>query len=157
MFSFCSLCITLALKQSLQKLLRKFLEQHFVTVFRRNLEQHLFIKGVSEISEAVFFDHLWKKFETAFMKSVSEISEAHFMTVFRRNLWQYRNCFENFWINILWPSINKFCMNSVLEVSETLLVTRISSVFWDLYCFGNFRNNLGNPRLYNWISSQCSN
>ena len=36
-----------------------FLTQNFVTVFRRNLEQPLFVKVVSEISEAVLFDRLW--------------------------------------------------------------------------------------------------
>ena len=121
------LFITLALRQSVYQLLRKFLKQHFVTVFRRNPEQPLFTKVVSEISEAVFFDRLWEKSGKTFIKSVSEISGAHFVTVFRRNLGQYRNCFGNFWSNILWPSINKFCMKpwikSVLVVSETHLVT----------------------------------
>ena len=132
------------------QLLRKFLKQHFVTVFRRNLEQPLFIKVVSEISEAVFFDRLWKKSGKTFVKSVSEISGAHFVTVFRRNLGQYRNCFGNFWSNILWPSINKFCMKplikSVLEVSETHLVSRISSVFLRLIVFRKF------PKQHIWAT-----
>ena len=87
---------------------RKFPKQYFLTVFERNLEKN-------------------------FIKSVSEISEAHFVTVFRRNLGQYRNCFGNFWNNILWPSINEFCMKPLRK------------------CFGSFRNAFGDPYLFSFL------
>ena len=120
---------------------RKFPKQYYLTVFDRNLEKLTFIK------------------------SVSEISGLHFATVFRRNLGQYRSCFGNFWSNILSPSVNKFCMkihkiNSVLKVSETHSVTRISSVFLRLKVFRKFQLTIylqGNPPQYNGISRHCSN
>ena len=62
----------------------------------------LYKKIVSESSEAVFFDRLWEKSETTFIKVFRKFLKQHFVTV----------------------------SNSVFEVSETHLVTCISSGFF---------------------------
>ena len=48
----------------------------------------LYKKIVSESSEAVFFDRLWEKSETTFIKVFRKFLKQHFVTVFRRYLRQ---------------------------------------------------------------------
>ena len=71
----------------------------------------LYKKIVSESSEAVFFYRLWEKSETTFIKVFRKFLKQHFVTVFNlEDIWdnRYRNCFWNFWSNILLPSQTVF-------------------------------------------------